>query len=69
MDINAILFGLVVVDATAIMLLGLVCAIMILLGLKADWFWDRVPNATIVLVLTSAGGGALLWGAGYLFGG
>ena len=67
--INAILFWLVITDATIILTLGLVCAVLILLGYKfGDAWWERVFNATLTLVLTSLGGGALLWGAGYLFG-
>lgn len=68
MDINLILFWIIVGDAVVAMLLGAIAAVLTLLNVKADAFFERVPPAAIVLVLSSFAGCALLWVAGYLFG-
>lgn len=68
-DVNAVLFWIIVGDAIVILLFGIACAIAVLSGLKADRFWERAPPAMLILVGSSLGGAALLWGAGYLFGG
>lgn len=68
MDINLILFWIIVGDAVVAMLLGAIAAVLTLLNVKADAFFERVAQAALVLVLSSFAGCALLWVAGYLFG-
>jgi hypothetical protein len=67
--IGTILFRIAVADAIAIVALGVACAFMLLFGIEAKGFWDRVPNAAGILFIASLGGGAALYAAGYLFGG
>lgn len=68
-SVDGVLFWIIVFDAIAILIFGIVCAIAVLSGVKADTFWERAPPAMLILVGSSLGGAALLWGAGYLFGG
>lgn len=68
MNVNFLLFYIIVGDAVVAMLLGAIAAVLTLLNVKADTFFERVPPAAAVLVLSSFAGCALLWVAGYLFG-
>ena len=69
MDINAILFWAFVVDAVAVLCFGMVSAALVVMGVSPDKYWDRVGPAFGPLIVSHACAGAMLWAAGYFFGG
>jgi hypothetical protein len=66
-DVQSVLYGVVVFDALLVLLMGIVAAFMYLIGAEFDVFRDRVVPAVITLVITSLGAGAVLWIATSMF--
>ncbi|MFH1796285.1 MAG: hypothetical protein ABIF45_17485 [Pseudomonadota bacterium] len=70
LDINTILFTILVADAMVVLALGFTQAVIILFDIKSRTAWpDRLPVAVFAVVISSLGAGGLLWGADYAFGG
>ena len=67
MDVNTLLYNIVIFDALLILLVGIVAASMYLFGAKFDVFWKRVVPAVATLVLTSLGAGAVAFLATKMF--
>lgn len=61
MSASQILFSIVTVDALAILVMGVIAAVLILLNKESEIFWKRVVPATAMLIGTSFASGIVFW--------